>query len=105
MAKHVKKKKAKGSSRQQMRRLLRSGQQFFLLRYRMLEILVVLIGAVIVVSVIVLVLFGDSPAKTVTAKPSAQLQTDTIDELELFIELRNTAYENPPTVRPEIFAR
>lgn len=77
----------------------------FLVHHRMIQLAIVTIGAIGSLVVAAYVLFSPVEVQSLPQTPTAQLKTEIVDELELFIELRNTAYENPPPVSPQTFGR
>lgn len=91
--------------RQYVRRIVDGGLHMLLRRYRVIQIGVLTAGALVSLAVVILLLFGSVSAEPAASTPTAQLKTDIVDELELFIELRNTAYENPPIVSLQVFGR
>lgn len=82
--------------------LRRGGETLFLRRYRGVRIAIIVIGAVVSATVAAWILFGTSHP-TGVSNHTVQLNTDTIDDLELLIEERQTEYENPPSVPKRVF--
>lgn len=72
-------------------------------RYRLLQYTVLLIGGAISVVLTLWLLFISKPVSQEIEITSTRLNTDTVDELELVIEERQGAYENPPRVPASIF--
>jgi len=84
--------------------MLKHGVQDTILgKATMLKTIIVVAGAVVSIVMIARILFLDTRSENVIEKQSVRLNNDVIDELELFIETRQTAYENPQDVSRKVF--
>lgn len=70
----------------------------------MFQISILVFGALASGFIATWALFFDSQADTmIELHNQVRLDIDTIDELEVLIEDRNTTYENPPAIPPSSF--
>ncbi|MBI1833602.1 MAG: hypothetical protein HYR90_02130 [Candidatus Andersenbacteria bacterium] len=78
-------------------------QTLFLHRYRLLQYTVLVVGALASAAVAASLLLREGELSESNREAPVRLNVDVADELELAIENRQTAYENPPGVSPNIF--
>lgn len=77
-------------------------QTLLLRRYRVLQMAIVVIGALVSAALAGWILFTVSSAVS-EIDTSVRLDTVVVDEMELLIELRQTALENPPFILGGVF--
>ena len=83
----------------------RRAGDMLLYHYKALQIMLVVTGAIISGVIVGWALFLDVQTDTgvLVSETRVRLEIDTIDELEVLLEDRNTTYENPPVVPPSAF--
>lgn len=82
------------------------GQNLILRKFVYIEFFMLVIVALVGGFLVISFLFFEAADPVQTAEPQQQrLTASTIDELELWIEERHTAYQNPPVIPPQVFAR
>lgn len=79
-------------------------QTFFLLKVSLLEVVLVCVAGIISVWIIIYFLFMQTTVdKKIGAERGQHLSEEVIDELELWLEERQNAYEHPPRVPAAVF--